>query len=99
MGNEVADMIRAELGRLLVYKYGDLKRASAEIGIPYKTLYRSVTEEGQDRVQRVTLDTVLEISEALGISLADLYSQAVGASDYALAAKTRSKNRGETSYE
>lgn len=99
MGNETADMIRDELGRLLVYKYGDLKRAAAEIGIPYKTLYRAVTENGQDRVQRVPLDTVLEIAEALGITIADLYSQAVGGTDYALAAKTRSKNRGETSYE
>lgn len=99
MGNESADLIRAELGRLLVYKYGDLKQASAEIGIPYKTLYRAVTTEGQDRVKRVPLDTVLEIAEALGITLSELYDQAVGGTDYALAAKTRSKNRGEVSYD
>lgn len=95
MGNETADLIRDELGRLLVYKYGDLKRAAAAIGIPYKTLYRSVTENGQDRVQRVPLDTVIEISDALGITIAELYEQSVSGTDYALAAKTRSKNRGE----
>ncbi|GAA1323819.1 helix-turn-helix domain-containing protein [Leucobacter albus] len=99
MGNETADLIRDELGRLLVYRFGDLKRASQEIGIPYKTLYRAVTENGQDRVQRVPLDTVLEIADALGITIAELYNQAVGGQDYALAAKTRSSNRGETHYE
>lgn len=99
MGNETADLIRDELGRLLVYKYGDLKRAAAAIGIPYKTLYRAVTENGQDRVQRVPLDTVIEISDALGISIAELYEQAVSGADYALAAKTRSKNRGEVSFD
>lgn len=99
MGNEAADLIREEIGRLLVYKYGDLKRAAAEIGIPYKTLYRAVTTKGQDRVQRVSLDTVLEIADALGISIAELYDQAVTGTDYALAAKTRSKNRGETNFD
>lgn len=99
MGNETADLIRDELGRLLVYKFGDLTRASAEIGIPYKTLYRAVTENGQDRVKRVSLDTVLEIADALGITLAELHEQAVGGEDYALAAKTRSKNRGEVHYD
>lgn len=99
MGNETADLIRDELGRLLIYKYGDLKQAALAIGIPYKTLYRAVTENGQDRVQRVPLDTVLEIADALGITIAELYEQAVGGTDYALAAKTRSKNRGEISYD
>lgn len=99
MGNEAADLIREELGRLLVYKYGDLKAASAEVGIPYKTLYRAVTTKGQDRVQRVPLDTVLEIADSLGISIAELYEQSVSGTDYALAAKTRSKNRGEVTYD
>lgn len=99
MGNESADLIRNELGRLLVYRYGDLKRAAVATGIPYKSLYRAVTENGQDRTQRVSLDTVLEICEALGISVAELYEQAVGGTDYALAAKTRSKNRGEVTYD
>lgn len=99
MGNETADLIREELGRLLIYKYGDLKRASAEVGIPYKTLYRAVTTKGQDRVLRVPLDTVLEIAEALGISIAEIYEQAVAGTDYALAAKTRSSNRGEVHYD
>lgn len=99
MGNDTADLIRDELGRLLVYKYGDLKRAAAAIGIPYKTLYRAVTENGQDRVQRVALDTVIEISDALGITLSDLYEQAVSGTDYALAARTRSANRGEEHYD
>lgn len=99
MGNETADLIRNELGRLLVYKYGDLTRAAEAVGIPYKTLYRAVTEDGQDRVKRVPLDTVLEIADALGINMAELYEQAVGGTDYALAAKTRSKNRGEVSYD
>lgn len=96
MGNETADLIRTELGKLLIYRYGDLKRASAEIGIPYKTLYRAVTTTGKDRVQRIPLDTVIEVSDALGITIADLYTQSVSGTDYALAAKTRSKNRGET---
>lgn len=99
MGNETADLIRAELGRLLIYRFGDLKQAASEIGIPYKTLYRAVTTTGQDRVKRVPLDTVLEIADALGITIADLYEQTVGGTDYALAAKTRSKNRGETHFE
>lgn len=40
MGKEMADAIRAVLGRMLVEKYGDLQAAAAEMGIPYKTRKR-----------------------------------------------------------
>lgn len=61
MTNEIADAIRAEVGRRLVVAYGDLKAAAQGTGIPYKTIYRTFTEEGKDRTKTVTLDFIMQI--------------------------------------
>lgn len=113
MGNELADAIRAELHRLAIAKYGTLDEAAKALGIPYKTLYRSLTTKGKDRTQRVSLDFVLEMAEALDVDLAYIYDRASSAnvsgsdenvesrrqSEYARVAKKRSRNRGEEYYD
>lgn len=61
MGNDQADAVRAELHDRLIRAYGDLKTAASEMGIPYKTLYRSLTTRGKDRTASVSFDLILEI--------------------------------------
>lgn len=72
MVNERADAIRAALREAVVARYGSLEAAAPELGVPYKTLYRHLTESGKDRTARVPLDFVLDVCATLGISLSDL---------------------------
>lgn len=80
MGNDLADAIRAQLRYALLDTYGTLESAAVAVGMPYKTLYRHVTQAGKDRTSRVTLDFVLEVTDHLsrdgGISLEEIYRRA-----------------------
>lgn len=109
MGNELADAIRRQLRLALLGEYGTLEAAADALGMPYKTLYRHLTEEGKDRTARVSLDFVLLVADKLdataGIDLAEIYRRAQirpdvpasveDSSDYDLAARPKSKDRGE----
>lgn len=81
MGNELADAIRTQLRLAILGVYGTLDVAAAALGMPYKTLYRHLTEDGKDRTARVTLDFVLEVSDQLeraaGIDFAEIYRRAL----------------------
>lgn len=109
MGNELADAIRTQLRLALLGHYGTLEIAADALGIPYKTLYRALTEGGKDRTARVSLDFVIDVSNHLqrvaGIDLAEIHRRAQIKSDvpstqqdqddYDLAARPRSVDRGE----
>lgn len=109
MGNELADAIRTQLRLALLGAYGTLEIAADALGMPYKTLYRALTESGKDRTARVSLDFVIEVTSnlerAAGIDLAEIYRRAqikadVPAStddqdEYDLAARPRATDRGE----
>lgn len=91
MGNDQADAMRAELHERLIAAYGDLKTAAAEMGVPYKTLYRTFTEKGKDRTATVTLDFIVEIVDHLqqnfeGDDFGGVYEAAL---------KRKSRDRGE----
>lgn len=109
MGNDLADAIRTQLRLALLGKYGTLELAAEALGMPYKTLYRHLTEGGKDRTARVSLDFVLDVSNHLeavaGIDLAEIYRRAQiradvhgldqDQEDYDLAARKRATDRGE----
>lgn len=109
MGNELADAIRRQLRLALLGQYGTLEAAAEAMGMSYKTLYRHLTEDGKDRTARVSLDFVLMVADHLesvaGIDLSEIYRRASikpdvrGSSDtrsgYGLAARSKSKDRGE----
>lgn len=83
MGNEKADAVRAALYDLLRSKYGDLKTAAVELGVPYKTLYRNLTPKGKDRNESVTLDFVIDTVEHVrahsgGPDFPTFYADALG---------------------
>jgi len=61
MTNEDADAIRAEVGRRLVERHGDLKAAAKATKTPYKSMYRAFTEDGKDRTKTVTLDFIMQM--------------------------------------
>lgn len=91
MGNDQADAMRAELHDRIIKAYGDLKTASAAMGIPYKTLYRALTKTGKDRVASVSLDFIVEAVDHLqrefgGDDLGAVYHAALRRESYALAA-------------
>lgn len=91
MGNDQADAMRAELHDRIIKAYGDLKTASAAMGIPYKTLYRALTKSGKDRVASVSLDFIVDAVTHLqrefgGDDLGTVYEAALHREDYALAA-------------
>ena len=65
MGNDMADALRDSIREQLLAEYGNLEAAAEAVGIPYKTLYRSLTENGRDRTQSVKLDLVMQIVEHL----------------------------------
>jgi hypothetical protein len=81
MGNDVADAIREGLRAELLLEYGTLEAAAEALGIPYKTLYRSLTTKGKDRSQSVKLDLITQIAEHLEdvgrSSFNDVYTRAV----------------------
>lgn len=109
MGNDLANAIRTQLRLALLGKYGTLESAAEALGMPYKTLYRHLTEDGQDRTKRVSLDFVLDVTDhlyvAAGIDLAEIYRRAMISpdvpapgdtqSDYRRAARGRAADRGE----
>lgn len=81
MGNELADAIRTQLRLALMGEYGTLEAAAAALGMPYKTLYRHLTDTGKDRTARVSLDFVLDVAEHLrhvaNIDLAEIQRRAM----------------------
>jgi hypothetical protein len=84
--------MRAELHDRLIAAYGDLKTAASEMGIPYKTLYRTFTTKGKDRTATVTLDFIVEIVDHLRTNFAG--DDLGGVHEAAL--KRKSRDRGET---
>lgn len=81
MGNDLADAIRTQLRLALMGEYGTLEAAAAALGMPYKTLYRHLTDTGKDRTARVSLDFVLDVAEHLrhvaNIDLAEIQRRAM----------------------
>jgi DNA-binding phage protein len=76
MGNELADAIRAALADEVIKRCGSLVAGAERSGIPYKTFYRALTEDGRDRTKSVSLDFVLEVCSGLGISFDEVLVQA-----------------------
>lgn len=58
---DLANATRRELRSRVLDAYGDLKRAAAATGIPYKTMYRNLTLEGTDRPATISLQFVLSL--------------------------------------
>lgn len=81
MGHELADSIRVALRHLILDTYGDITAASKALGIPYKTLYRTLNPQGKDRTESVALDLVLDIVDGIQqmrpeVSFASVYATA-----------------------
>lgn len=93
MGNDMADALRDSIREQLLAEYGNLEAAAERVGIPYKTLYRALTERGKDRSQSVKLDLIMEIVAHLeGVGRASfngIYEDAV------LKAKSRRDRGGD----
>lgn len=65
MGKEKADAVRTELRYRVLRAYGSLQDAAPALGIPYKTLYRALTEKGKDRTETVDMEFVIAIVDHL----------------------------------